>query len=97
VSVLAAEDGRPGSSSHVRHALSFAGRAAAICTGVLGKGLASIILHGSLVRDDYAPPASDIDVLGIVEGPLQDSELESLIRALVPSSAKRPRASTCGW
>jgi hypothetical protein len=49
--------------------LAFAERIAALCSQVLGETLVSIIVHGFLALDDYTPPYSDIDLLGIVNGP----------------------------
>jgi hypothetical protein len=45
-------------------------------------------LHGSLVLGDYAPPASDIDLLAIVERPRRNAEAESLIRG--PTAREAP-------
>jgi predicted nucleotidyltransferase len=77
----------PESSRHVRDALASAERIAAICSRVLGEIVASLVVHGSLALDDYTPRHSDIDLLGVVDRPLLDSEIELLTRAV---AAERP-------
>jgi hypothetical protein len=86
-----AHDDRPaGSSTDVGDALGFAERIAAIGRQVLGEILDSVIVHGSIVLDDYTPGHSDIDVLGVVERPLLDLEIASLTRALAAEQAQAP-------
>jgi predicted nucleotidyltransferase len=80
----------PESSRHVRDALASAERIAAICSRVLGEIVASLVVHGSLALDDYTPRHSDIDLLGVVDRPLLDSEIELLTRAVAAERADAP-------
>jgi hypothetical protein len=63
-------------------ALAFADRLAARCSAGLGNATASVILHGSLTLDDFAPRRSDIDLLVVVENPLSDDQLAAIRDAL---------------
>jgi hypothetical protein len=77
--------------------LAFAERIAALCSQVLGETLVSIIVHGFLALDDYTPPYSDIDLLGIVNGPpLLDHCMGSLRSVLLVRTRGR-YAADCGW
>jgi predicted nucleotidyltransferase len=87
---VARNDRPPESSSHTRDALEFAERIAAICSRVLGEIVASFIVHGSLALGDYTPRHSDIDLLGVVDRPLLDSEIELLTRAVAAERADAP-------
>jgi predicted nucleotidyltransferase len=60
------------------HAVAFAARLASRCSDVIGEALVSVILHGSLTLDDFAPGRSDIDVLVVVGEPLSDDRLAAL-------------------
>jgi hypothetical protein len=71
-------------------ALAFAQRLGEITSLVLGERLLSVILHGSLMFDDYKPGQSDIDLLGIVDRPLGDSEIDSLTRAVTAEHVQAP-------
>jgi predicted nucleotidyltransferase len=71
-------------------ALAFARRAVVICHRELGGTVASIILHGSLAFDDYRPGRSDIDLLVVVERPLDDGETERLVSATTAGWAGAP-------
>jgi hypothetical protein len=70
--------------------LAFAERIAAICRQVLGEILASVIVHGSIALDNYTPGHSDIDLLGVVERPLLDPEIASLMRLLAAEDTQTP-------
>jgi Nucleotidyltransferase domain len=78
------------SSSDAGDALARAERIAAICRQVLGKILASVIVHGSVALDDFRPAHSDIDLLGVVDRPLLDSEMASLTRVVAAEQAQAP-------
>lgn len=78
------------SSKGADEAAAFAERVSTICSRVLGDGLASVVLHGSLVLGDYTRPWSDIDVLGIVARPLLDVETALLSDALIAAGAAAP-------
>jgi predicted nucleotidyltransferase len=52
------------------------------CGAVLGRSLVSVILHGSLVTDDFKPGLSDLDLLIVVERGLAREEADALIRAV---------------
>jgi hypothetical protein len=56
-------------------ALVFADGLASRCADALGDAMVSLILHGSLTLDDFAPHRSDIDLLMVVENPLSDKQL----------------------
>jgi predicted nucleotidyltransferase len=71
-------------------ALAFARRLVEISSQLLGEGLLSVILHGSLTFDDYMPGQSDIDLLAIVDHALSDSEIDSLTRAVTAERAQAP-------
>lgn len=80
--MIGAKDDSCAPSSDVREALAFAERIATVCSHVLGEALDSVIVHGSLVLDDYTALSSDIDLLAIVQRSLRAAEVESLTRAL---------------
>ncbi len=71
-------------------AVAFAERFAAACSGVLGKRLGSVILHGSLVLGGYTPGMSDIDLLAIVDAPLSPRVSTALVDATVAELANAP-------
>jgi predicted nucleotidyltransferase len=73
-----------------RDALAFARRCAAICRGELGELAPSVFLHGSLAFGDYRPGRSDIDLLVIVERPLDGKEFDGLARAARAEQARAP-------
>jgi predicted nucleotidyltransferase len=58
---------------------------------VIGTGLRSVILHGSLATGDFRPGRSDIDLLAIIAGGLSDPQIQALAdrvrRAEVGSAA----------
>jgi predicted nucleotidyltransferase len=70
--------------------LRFAERLAAVTTRALGDAIASMILHGSLVLDDYIPGHSDIDLLAIVDRPLDPATTDELTRALIAEQPIAP-------
>jgi predicted nucleotidyltransferase len=51
-------------------------------SGVLQDAVVAIILHGSLTLGDYVPERSDIDLLVVVEAPLDDDQMAALTGAL---------------
>ena len=61
-----------------RFAIALA-RAAA---GALGDTVAAVILHGSLTLGDYLPGRSDVDLLAVVDDPLDDARLDALTGAV---------------
>jgi predicted nucleotidyltransferase len=77
-------------STDATAALEFAQRLADITSQPLGETLLSVVLHGSLTFDDYAPGQSDIDLLAIVDRALSDSEIESLTRTIAAERAQAP-------
>jgi predicted nucleotidyltransferase len=71
-------------------ALRFAERLVAVSTHALGGSVASVILHGSLVLDDYVSGRSDIDLLVIVDRPLDAATTDEFTRALVAEQPEAP-------
>jgi hypothetical protein len=71
-------------------AVGFAERLADMTAQLLGETLLSMVLHGSLTFDDYAPGQSDIDLLAIVDRALSDSEIESLTHTIAAERAQAP-------
>lgn len=58
--------------------------------GVLGSQLVGLYLHGSAVLGDFHAGASDLDLLGVVSGPVDEAclaQLETGIVALAPQLA----------
>jgi predicted nucleotidyltransferase len=53
------------------------------CSRRLGAIVVAAILHGSLALGDYVPEQSDIDLLLIVDRPLSDPEIETLVHAVL--------------
>lgn len=45
---------------------------------ILGEDLTALYLHGSLVQDDFKPESSDIDILGVVAGPISTDKRSEL-------------------
>lgn len=87
---VAPNDRPPEPRSQARDAFAVAERIAAICSRVLGETIASLILHGSLALGDFTPRYSDIDLLGVVDRPLPDSEIDSLTRAVAAEQPDAP-------
>jgi hypothetical protein len=58
-----------------------AGALARAAAGALGDTVA-VILHGSLTLGDYLPGRSDVDLLAVVDVPLDDVRLDALIGAV---------------
>jgi len=54
-------------------------RLAECATSVLGTAVVGVILHGSATTDDFVPRQSDIDVLVIADGPIEDSSAAALL------------------
>ena len=71
-------------------ALGFARRVTAISRRELGEELRSVILHGSLVFDDYRPGHSDVDLLVIVKRPLDDAQIARLADIVVAEQTAAP-------
>jgi Nucleotidyltransferase domain len=71
-------------------ALAYARHAAAICRRGLAGRVSAVILHGSLVLDDYSPGRSDIDLLAVSEDELTDQQARELVGALVRTSPPAP-------
>jgi hypothetical protein len=67
----------------------FAGALARAAAGALGDSVAAVILHGSLTLGDYLPGRSDVDLLAVVDHPLDGPRLDALTGAL---AGHRPRA-----
>jgi predicted nucleotidyltransferase len=74
--------------AHLR-ALAFAARAASGCSDVLGDALVSVILHGSLTLDAFMPGRSDIDLLVVVDEPLEGEQLKALRDQLAEEAPRR--------
>jgi predicted nucleotidyltransferase len=74
--------------AHLR-ALAFAARAASECSDALGDALVSVILHGSLTLDAFMPGRSDIDLLVVVDEPLDDEQLTALWDQLAGDPSRR--------
>jgi predicted nucleotidyltransferase len=69
-------------------AAALAGEIAAACSELLGERLVDVILHGSLVLGDYTPGSSDVDLLAVVDRPLNDDELAALEEVLLARPAR---------
>lgn len=63
---------------------------AAIHKVTLGAGLIALYLHGSPVQGDYRPGSSDLDVFGVVSGPIGARRCERLVEALKHESLPVP-------
>ncbi|MEM6828161.1 MAG: aminoglycoside adenylyltransferase domain-containing protein [Pseudomonadota bacterium] len=57
---------------------------------ILGDRLIGLYLHGSAVQSDFQPGRSDIDVLGLVSGKLNDPDREHLTDSLSHKSLPVP-------
>jgi predicted nucleotidyltransferase len=71
-----------------RRALRVAEDVAAACSALLGDRLVTVVVHGSLALDSFAPGRSDVDVLAVVETPLGDDEIAAfpaLVARIEPS------------
>ena len=73
-----------------RDAVRLAGELAADFTRLLGDRVVAVILHGSLVLGDFMPGRSDIDVLVVVERPLNDGGLKVVQAAIVARRENAP-------
>ncbi len=73
-----------------RDAVRLAGELAADFTRLLGDRVVAVILHGSLVLGDFMPGRSDIDVLVVVERPLNDGGLKVVRAAVVARRENAP-------
>jgi predicted nucleotidyltransferase len=71
-------------------ALGFAQELARACAGALGEAVAGVILHGSLILDDYVPGRSDVDVLVVIDDPPSDAQLAALTEAMASRRAEAP-------
>jgi len=60
-----------------------------VCTSLLGDAATAVILHGSLVFGDFAPPRSDIDLLVVVAQPLTDRLRRALADAVSAVAVRR--------
>jgi hypothetical protein len=58
------------------------GTRARAAAAALGDTVAAVILHGSLTIGDYLPGRSDVDLLAVVDGPLDDARLDALTGAV---------------
>ena len=61
-----------------QRALSAADRLADLCVDVVGPGLRSVVLHGSLAAGGFRPGRSDIDLLAVVDGSLSDPQAAAI-------------------
>jgi len=61
-----------------QQARSAADRLADLCVDVVGPGLRSVVLHGSLAAGGFRPGSSDIDLLAVVDGRLSDSQAAAI-------------------
>ena len=68
-------------------ATRYAGSLARAAAGALGDTVAAVILHGSLTLGDYLPGRSDVDLLAVVDDPLDDQRLEVLTGAVAAAPA----------
>src|SRR3954470_19393411 len=75
-----------------QRALSAADRLAGLRVAVVGPGLRSVMLHGSLAAGGFRPGRSDIDLLAVVDGRLSDSQaaaIEHGVRTVVGGPGDR--------
>jgi Domain of unknown function (DUF4111)/Nucleotidyltransferase domain len=77
------------SAAPAAQALGFANTVAQAYAEALQDSVIGVILHGSLVLDDYVPGRSDVDLLVVVRDPLSDGQLDALIAAV---AALQPHA-----
>jgi Nucleotidyltransferase domain/Domain of unknown function (DUF4111) len=68
-------------------ATRYAGALAHGAAGALGDTVAAVILHGSLTLGDYLPGRSDVDLLVVVDDPLDDARLDALTGAVAAAPA----------
>jgi Domain of unknown function (DUF4111) len=57
---------------------------------VLGANLVGLYLHGSAAQDDFRLDASDVDLLAVTHGPVDEPALARLEAALVQRAAQLP-------
>jgi hypothetical protein len=80
----------PGHGSSLSEALAFASRSPAVWSSPLGEIVRSVILHGSLTLGDYTPGRSDVDLLMVVDRPLEERELKRLSQTAIVENARAP-------
>jgi hypothetical protein len=63
-------------------------RLADLCADVIGDGLRSVVLHGSLVVGGFRPGRSDLDLLLVVDEGLSDAQATALEAAVTTSDTE---------
>jgi hypothetical protein len=63
-------------------ATRYSGALARAAAAALGDTVAAVILHGSLALGDYLPGRSDVDLLAVVDDPLDDARVDALTGAM---------------
>lgn len=81
--------GFPPTAASAQEALRFAESLGRACARALDRIVAGVILHGSLTLGDYVPDRSDVDILVVVDNPLDEGQLKALIHAV---ESVRPQA-----
>ncbi|HEY5173075.1 MAG TPA: aminoglycoside adenylyltransferase domain-containing protein [Acidimicrobiia bacterium] len=76
-------------SGNDRVVREFASELADALAGVAADGLVGVYLHGSAVLGDWNAPASDVDVLVVVEDEVASSTAERLVAVLSSDRARR--------
>lgn len=61
-----------------------------LLANLLGPSLTGVYLHGSLAMGCYTPPGSDIDIIAVVDAPLNMATLSLLGQALPDYADQRP-------
>jgi predicted nucleotidyltransferase len=64
------------------HTIEAAGRLAEVVDAILGEGVRSVVLHGSLAAGGFRSGRSDLDLLVVVEDALTDEQVEELEAAV---------------
>ena len=71
---------------------AYAAEVAGRLRGVLGPGLVGVYLHGSAVLGGWRAPVSDVDLLGVVTGPLDPAAKRAVAERLTDPGLACPAA-----
>ena len=82
--------GLPPTAASAQEALRFAESLGRACARALDRIVAGVILHGSLTLGDYVPDRSDVDILVVIDNPLNDRQLKALIDAAESLRSQAP-------
>jgi hypothetical protein len=69
---------------------AYAAEAARRLHAILGDTLLAVYLTGSYALDDWEPATSDVDLLAISDGPIDDTAADAIVGALRPEALPSP-------